>query len=111
MGCPSPQYVKTVTVTAHDTDITVSATYENPSEGEDIVVTKELKLGESHFFDEKTVSMGTWDAVCIIKSLSGKAAEEAFNRELKEDCGGRIQRHIKYTVHTGGDVKVKELSD
>ena len=42
--------------------------YKKP-DGEDIVETVSLTVGQSHTFPEKTQNMGTWDAVCFIHTV------------------------------------------
>merc|ERR1712105_504897 len=100
---PCPRYVKSVTVTAHDTDITVSAHYTG-HKGEYTVETVSLVVGESHTFPEKIEDMGSWTAVCMIHTLRGTAGEESFVKTCEEDCGG-IEKHIGYTVHKGGQLR------
>ena len=64
-----PKYTKTVTVTAHDTAITVSARYGSSKVEDETVVEVELGHGESHTFEEKSEDMGTWQAVRKILSV------------------------------------------
>ena len=64
-----PRYTKTVTVTAHDTAITVSARYGSSKEEDETVVEVALGQGESHTFEEKTEDMGTWQAVRKILNI------------------------------------------
>jgi len=103
---PCPQYVKSVSVTAHYAQVTVTARYQHPDGGDDILETVTLAVGETHTFPEKIQNMGTWDAVCPIHTLSGKIGDGEFTKTTKEDCGG-IENHIGYSLHSGGLVKVK----
>ena len=64
-----PKYARSVTVTAEDTDITITARYGASKEEDETEVVKELKEGETHTFEEKSEDMGTWQMVRKILSL------------------------------------------
>merc|ERR1712098_370581 len=81
-----PKYTKTVTVTAQDQDITVTARYGGQEE-EDVVVV--LEAGSSHTFPEREEDMGTWTAVRKILSISGQVeGEEPFSVVCGDHCEG-----------------------
>eukprot|EP00090_Calanus_glacialis_P001129 TRINITY_DN10793_c0_g1_i2.p1 TRINITY_DN10793_c0_g1~~TRINITY_DN10793_c0_g1_i2.p1 ORF type:complete len:108 (-),score=46.20 TRINITY_DN10793_c0_g1_i2:167-490(-) len=101
-----PKYTKSVTVTAHDASIIVSARYASSKEEDETVVEVEVGQGESHTFEEKTEDMGTWRAVRKILALKGKIEGEEFEKICEEDCEG-IHGNIHYTVHKEGEFRMK----
>eukprot|EP00092_Neocalanus_flemingeri_P014838 GFUD01016019.1.p1 GENE.GFUD01016019.1~~GFUD01016019.1.p1 ORF type:complete len:108 (+),score=42.29 GFUD01016019.1:111-434(+) len=101
-----PKYTKSVTVTAHDTAITVSARYGSSKVEEETVVEVVLGHGESHTFEEKSEDMGSWQAVRKILSVKGKIDGEEFEKVCEEDCEG-VHGNIHYTVHKEGKFAVK----
>merc|ERR1711936_710494 len=101
-----PKYTKTVTVTAEDKAITVTAKYSSNKEEEETLVEVELGPGETHTFKEKSEDMGTWQAVRKILSIKGKVDDEEFEKICEEDCEG-IHGNIHYTVHKEGTFHVK----
>merc|ERR1712179_261415 len=99
------QYTKTVTVTAHDTPVTITVRYSSNKE-EETVVEVELAEGESHTFEEKTEDMGSWQAVRKILSVKGKIDGEEFEKTCEDDCEG-IHANIHYTVHKEKTLNLK----
>ena len=64
-----PKYTKSVTVTAEDTDITITARYGASKEEDEVEVVKELKEGETHTFEEKSEDMGSYRSIMRILSV------------------------------------------
>eukprot|EP00092_Neocalanus_flemingeri_P091894 GFUD01116586.1.p1 GENE.GFUD01116586.1~~GFUD01116586.1.p1 ORF type:complete len:151 (+),score=49.63 GFUD01116586.1:25-477(+) len=98
-----PKYTRSVTVTAEDTDITITVRYGASKEEDEIVVVKEIGEGESHTFEEKSEDMGSWQNVRKILSIKGQIGEdgEVFEKLCETDCEG-VHSNIHYTVHKWG---------
>ena len=64
-----PRYTKSVTVTAVDSNYSISALYSTNKEEEEQWEKVELEQGQSHTFEKKTEDMGTWVAVRKILSI------------------------------------------
>ena len=64
-----PKYTKSVTVTAEDTDITITARYGASKEEDEVEVVKEMKEGETHTFEEKSEDMGSYRSIMRILSV------------------------------------------
>ena len=62
-----PRYTKSVTVTAVDSNYTISALYSTNKEEEE--QWDKVEQGESHTFEKKIEDMGTWTAVRKILSI------------------------------------------
>eukprot|EP00092_Neocalanus_flemingeri_P094264 GFUD01119856.1.p1 GENE.GFUD01119856.1~~GFUD01119856.1.p1 ORF type:complete len:127 (+),score=39.37 GFUD01119856.1:46-381(+) len=102
-----PKYTRSVTVTAEDTDITITVRYGASKEEDEIVVVKEIGEGESHTFEEKSEYMSagyvSWKNVRKILSIKGQIGEdgEVFEKLCETDCEG-VHSNIHYTVHKWG---------
>merc|ERR1712098_595166 len=96
-----PKYTKSVTVTAQDGRVILTARFgtnkEDEGEEEERV---EVKQGESHTFKERSQDHGTWQSVRKVVSVRAETegGEVLFERSCEEDCSG-VHAEIHYTVH------------
>merc|ERR1711973_870194 len=93
-----PKYAKSVKITAHEKPVKVTATYDGVKEGqEDTKVEKNLADGESHTFEEKSESMGSWTAFRKIKHLRVEGDDGEHEHNVEEDCQG-VHAIIHYQI-------------
>merc|ERR1712179_716224 len=85
---PTPQYVKSVSVTAHDAEVTVTASYKS-HEGDDILESVTLAVGETHTFPEST---RYGNMVCCL-SHSYPQRQDWRRGVHEDDRGGLWRQH------------------
>merc|ERR1712080_149011 len=95
------EYTKSVTVTAQDGKVILTARFgtnkEDEGEEEERV---EVNQGESHTFKERSQDHGTRQSVRKVLSVRAEndGGEVLFERACEEDCSG-VHGEIHYTVH------------
>merc|ERR1712112_728833 len=95
-----PKYTKSVTVTAQDGKVILTARFGTNKEEEEEEERVEVNQGESHTFKERSQDHGTWQSVRKVVSVRAETegGEVLFERACEEDCSG-VHGEIHYTVH------------